>query len=328
MRACAGRIVRRKLRPPSCDTAMSSRDAGETWSYPPVDAIGNRGSAGTRYAPGSNPQRGGEGTSDRPYLAVDATDGALYVVATADLIQFNGSLESESWVTASRNGGRSFGPVYPVDTPDWKQTGGAATIAAAHGWLVVAYQGDGPEGRHGVVLATSRNGGRSFSRHLLGISVPTSASVQPVTVAADPAHPGTVAVLVTGPSTGQVTVYRSKDWGQRWGKAEPLSLGSSRPWLAYGPTGDLGVMARNVAGDRSQDIFAAFSFRARPFGHPIKVNRHPAPATPPGTLTLYDDISHIMLTRHDAWITWGDWRKSAQNPNGEVQAWLARIALS
>ena len=311
----------------SADVVLSSKDAGETWSYPPVDAIGNRGSAGTRYAPGSNPQRGGEGTSDRPYLTVDASSGAVYVVATADLIQFNGSLESESWVTASRDGGHSFGLVYPVDTSDWKQTGGAATICAVHGRLVVAYQGDGPEGQHGVVLATSRNGGRTFTRHLLEISVPTSASVQPVTVAADPAHPGTVAVLVSGPGAQQVTVYRTKDWGVRWGKGEPLSVGGSRPWLAYGPNGDLGVMARNVGSDGSQDVYAAFSFHGRAFGKPLRVNRQTAPATPPGTLSLYDDISHIMLTGHDAWVTWGDWRKSAQNPNGEVQAWLARIAL-
>jgi len=302
----------------SADVVISSRDRGETWSNPPVDAIGNRGAAAERYAPGSNPPRGGEGTSDRPFMSVDQSTGTLFLTASADLIQFNGTTETRSFVTASTNGGRSFGVVYAVDDPHWPQSGGIATIAAVAGRLVVAYPGSDPEGRSGIVLGSSTDRGRTFRRHLL------VASGAP-TVAADPSRPGRVAVMIPSSNEIGVSVYRSNNYGMTWSKPETVAVGSSRPCMAYGPRGALGVMGRDVHSDSSQDVLFAVSNHGKSFSKPLRVNRQTAPAPPPGTLTLYDDISGLYMTEDAAWVTWGDWRRSSSNPNGEVQAWLAKV---
>lgn len=312
----------------SADVVIRSEDGGETWSHPPVDAIANRGEAAKRYAPGSNPSKGGEGTCDRPYVTVDQSDGTVYVVGTADVIQFNGSPDFRSWVTASTDKARTFGTVYPVDSADWKQTAGAATIAAVGGRLVVAYLGNDPEGASGVVVETSRDHGRTFSRHFLSATAPSSGpSVLGVNVAADPSHPGTLAVMVPTTAERGVTVWRTRDYGRVWSKGTVVQVGTSRPWLAYSPHGTLGVLGRDVHSDGSQDVYAAFSLAGKGFGAPLRLNRTTAPATPPGTLTLYDDTSDLFLTDTRAWAAWGDWRRSAKNPNGEVQAWLAEVRL-
>jgi hypothetical protein len=312
----------------SADVVISSRDRGETWTHPPVDAIGNRGAAAKRYAPGSNPPLGGEGTSDRPFMSVDQSNGTLFVTASADLIQFNGTTETRSFVTASTNGGRSFGLVYSVDDPNWPQSGGIATIAAVAGRLVVAYPGSDPEGRSGIVLGVSTDRGRTFRRHLLLATLPSGGLSLGDTVAADRSHPGRIAVMIPTNNEVGVTVYRSSNYGVTWSKPEVVAVGSSRPWMAYGPRGSLGVMGRNVHSDSSQDILFAVSNNGKTFSKPLRVNRQTAPAPPPGTLTLYDDISGLYMTENAAWVTWGDWRRSAQNPNGEVQAWLAKIRLN
>jgi hypothetical protein len=310
----------------SADVVIRSTDGGKTWSNPPVDAIGNRTAADlARYASGSNPATGGEGTCDRPWITVDQQTNTVYVVGTGDAIQFNGSTRNETWVTASDNRARSFGTVYPVDSSAFPQTG-AASMAAGHGMLAVAYAGNrAKDSASGVVFETSRNGGKSFHRRMF--TAPTSASAPfGVWLAGDPSRAGRYAVAVAG-SDNTMLVYQTADAGSHWSRTA-VRVGTDRPWLAFSPNGTLGVMGRASTSDGSQIVHAAFSFDGgQHFTAPIQVNRKPSPPLPPGTLSLYDDLSWITLSDQYAYVGWGDTRSGPGNPNGQNNVWIARLRL-
>ena len=310
----------------SADVVIRSTDGGRTWSNPPVDAIGNRTAADlARYASGSNPATGGEGTCDRPWITVDQQTSTVYVVGTGDAIQFNGSTRNQTWVTASNNGARSFGTVYPVDSNAFPQTG-AATMAAGHGVLAVAYAGHPASGStNGVVFETSRNLGKTFKRHVL--AAPTTASAPfGVWLAGDASRAGHYAVAVAG-SHNTMLVYETDDSGRHWSHTS-VHVGTDRPWLAFSPHGTLGIMGRSTTSDGSQDVHAAFSFDGgHQFTAPVQINRKPSPPLPPGTLSLYDDLSWITLTDRYAYVGWGDTRPSSENPNGQNNVWVARLRL-
>ena len=311
----------------SADVVIRSTDGGRTWTYPPVDAIGNRTAADrARFAPGSNPETGGEGTCDRPWITVDPKTGVVYVSGTADAIQFNGSTHNETWVSASHDHARTFGTVYPVDDSDFPQTGGAS-IASGHGQLAVAYVGHPADtSTNGVVFATSGDGGRTFSRH--AFDAPTKASAPfGVYLAGDPSRAGHYAVAV--PANGAVLVYVTDDGGSHWARPVRVAVGADRPWIAFGPDGTLGVVARSQDGAGAQNVRIAFSFDGgRRFGRPVRVNSKPAPPLPPGTLSLFDDLSWLTMTADSAYVGWGDTRRGRANPNGENNVWLARLDIS
>jgi len=310
----------------SADVVIRSTDGGRTWSYPPVDAIGNRTAPDrARYAPGSHPATGGEGTSDRPWIVVDQQTNTVYVEATADAIQFNGTTRNQSWVTASHDRGRSFSTVYPVDSPAFPQSG-AASIAAGHGVLAVAYAGrSSGQSTNRVVFETSRNDGKTFRRHTFAAPVSSSAPFG-LYLAGDPAHGGRYAVGVPG-SGSRMLIYVTADSGRSWTRAS-VDVGTDRPWLAYSPDATLGVMGRISTSNGSQNIRAAFSFDGgKHFTAPIQVNSRPSPPLRPGTLSLYDDLSWITLTDRYAYVSWGDTRRGPANPNGENNVWVARLSL-
>jgi hypothetical protein len=135
-------------------------------------------------------------------------------------------------------------------------------------------------------------------------------------------------MISTTNATG-VLVFRTDDSGAQWSGPVTVSVGSNRPWLAYSPTGVLGVVGRHIYSDNSQDVLAALSFDGGSrFGSPVTVNHARAPAPPPGTLSLYDDLSWLTLTDHDVYVGWGDWRRTRGDPNGETNAWMARMSLA
>jgi photosystem II stability/assembly factor-like uncharacterized protein len=310
----------------SADVVIRSTDGGRTWSYPPVDAIGNRTAADrARYAPGSNPETGGEGTCDRPWITVDPKTDTVYVSGTADAIQFNGSTHNETWVSASHDHARTFGTVYPVDDVRFPQTGGA-TIASGHGQLAVAYVGHPADTSiNGVVFATSRDDGRTFSRHAFAAPTQPSAPFG-VYLAGDPNRAGRYAVAV--PANGAVLVYLTSDDGRHWARPVRVAVGADRPWIAFGPDGTLGVVGRSKSSTGAQNVRVAFSFDGgRRFGRPVTVNENPAPALRPGTLSLFDDLSWLTLTANAAYVGWGDTRAGRANPNGENNVWIARLDI-
>lgn len=310
------------------DVVLSSSDGGKTWTFPPVDAIGNRGNDASRYESGSNPATGGMGTGDRPWISVDQNTGTVYVSGTADIIQFNGTTRTAAFVTASHDRAKSFGTIYPVDSSAFPESGGD-DITADHGVLAVAYIGTvGQSSTNQVIFETSTNDGKTFVRHALAAPVSSGESAFGVNVAQDPSRPGHYAVAVPGSGTTGLIVYQTTDSGSTWSKPATVQVGTSRPWIAYSPNGVLGVMGRAVASDNSQTVLAAFlPDGGSSFQPPTTVSTSPSPPSGNAYISLYDDVSWITMTNCYAYLAWGDWRHASGDTTGETNAWMARLDL-
>lgn len=308
------------------DVVLSSADGGRTWTYPPVDAIGNRGNDAARYEAGSQPATGGMGTGDRPWISVDQKTGTVYVSGTADIIQFNGTYRTEAWITASHNGAKTFGTIYPVDSPALPENGGD-DIASDHGVLAVAYVGSAANSSTDeVIFETSTNDGKSFVPHALAAPVSSGESAFGVNVAADPSHAGHYAVAVPGSGATGLIVYQTENSGATWSPPVTVPVGTNRPWMAFSPSGVLGVMGRAIASDNSQKVLAAFSpDGGSVFQPPILMASSPSPSL--AYTTLYDDVSWMTLTNCYAYLGWGDWRHTPADTNGETNAWMGRLGI-
>jgi hypothetical protein len=107
------------------DAVLRSTDSGQTWSAP-VAFMGSESSGPFPFAPGSGHP---VNTFDRPWVSVDSSTGVVYASA-------QNLLDHERFVTASTDGGQSFGTIYAADSPKYPG-GSGGTIAAARGVLAV-----------------------------------------------------------------------------------------------------------------------------------------------------------------------------------------------
>jgi dienelactone hydrolase len=178
---------------------MASDDKGETWG-PRAEMISSYGAS--RFAPGLKPYIKGASPWDRPYTFVDDSTGVIYGVA------FGGSAVSEtdpkktrkqSYLTASTDGGRSFGTVYSWDSKEYPQSGNGLGVTAAHGVVAVVYvAGSAPAKESAMcpcyVMGLSRDQGRTFSYSVLR-QLPAPPPE------AEPAGPSTPGSAPTGPRT-------------------------------------------------------------------------------------------------------------------------------
>ena len=130
-------------------------------------------------------------------------------------------------------------------------------------------------------------------------------------VAADPTTPDRFAVLLTR-GTATLEVWITTDAGAaNWTKTNVFTAESgdsfSRPWIAFGPTGALGVVWRSHNTDGSYDVDAVVSQDGGSiFDAPVRLTaaRGPAPA---GSLGADDCACNLHLTDTTISTTWGDW---------------------
>src|SRR5262249_2157807 len=143
--------------------------------------------------------------------------------------------DHERFVTASTDGGQSFGTIYAVDSPDYPSGGlPSGTIAAAHGMLAVAYTASSAPGATCpcVIFETSTDYGATFTRHV----VPTvnGPSVPRPFVTADPARKRHFALAMLGSTGTNIQVYVTRDAGATWlGPrlvGEPPEYPRFKPW--------------------------------------------------------------------------------------------------
>jgi hypothetical protein len=310
------------------DQVTRSTDEGETWSAP----VETMGSDNARFAPGTNPQD----PFDRPWLAVDQSSNTVYASGA-------NVGNHERFVTASTDEAQSFGPIYPVDSPTYPGIGG--TIAAVKRVLAVAYTASKAPGASCpcVIFETSTDYGATFTRHVVPL-VNASSSPDPF-LAADPVGTGRFALTVFDASGTQVQVYETDDFGNTWHEStlvgevgETPATQLFKPWISYGPSGQLAVMWRTLDSNNSYDIWAAVS---RGEGHgpadvgpPLRVSSVAAPYPSHcslgglfGPTTCFgDDFSWIILDHKYAHVGWGDSRNVPFD--GGVQTWYARIPLA
>jgi len=267
---------------------------------------------------------------DRPWLTADPETGELYVSFTDHDDASGGSLTvpweltnlacrdtalvnpvfqcGRQYVASSSDGGRTWSHFVPMDTARYPAagTGGfSGGPVAAHGLLATAYSATGPGCNYCIVFETSADHGAHWDQH------PTPAAIVPATltdldasllfqpyVAADPSHAGRYAVTVFSPDRTQLLVYVTHDSGASWdGPARLTAPGAQTlylPWIAFGPTGALGVMWRAGAADGTYAAWAAVSPAGDiAFLAPVELSSAPSPG--PAYQTAADDASYVSL---------------------------------
>jgi len=264
------------------------------------------------------------------------------------------------YVAASHDHGASWGPAYPMDTPSYPAgfSGGfSGNPAGAHGVLATAYlssRAPGGDCRPCVIFETSRDDGRTWAPRLVpgataylnyGIGpviadpslvthkagYPLLLSDEPYIVvepyfAADPSRPGRYALMLFNKRQTKLLVYVTHDSGRTW--SQPASIGQDdvhpreRPWMAYGPSGALGVMYRTDYEDGSYDAWAAVSPKGdASFLSPVRLSS--AKAAPPPNQDSNDDASYVALDAQYLHASWGDMR-----PRDQIEPWYGRYRFS
>ena len=263
-------------------------------------------------------------TFDRPWLAVDQSTGTVYAAG-------HNLADHEAWVTASTNKARSFGAIYPIDSPTYPSEGfSSSNIVAAHGVLAEAY----------AILASTRPDLsvphiRDEHRPRSDIHTPHrsdsvngSSSPEPF-LAADSTVNGRFALTILDSTGKKNQVYVSGDSGATW--QGPAIVGESppnprfKPWITFGTSGNLALVWRTQYANGGYDVWAALGHDAKAATRPFSVrpseSRSVAAPYPSG-YAAGDDFSWIITDAHYAHVGWGDSR------NGPVQVWYGRIPLS
>jgi hypothetical protein len=318
------------LQLPGDDPFARSIDGGKTWTQLPYP-IGSQGyglgaafgGSGFDFAPGSGHP---VDTYDRPFIAVDQSTGTVY--ASSQNI-----LDHERFVTASTNKGDFWGPIYAVDSPTYPQSGFGSNIGVQNGVLAVSYTAAAAPGGCSVtclVFETSKDSGATWNRNivpLLNAQDPPNAFL-----AADPTGNGHFALQLFD-ATGTVNqIYTTRDFGATWqgptNVTEPGGHVHFKPWLSFGPSGQLALVWRTWEGTPNlsttpYDVFVAVGrvqgANGAVFSSPMELG---SPAAPFGTGGGGDDFSQVQVDNQYVHVAWGDSR------SGLTQVEYARIPLS
>jgi hypothetical protein len=238
-------------------------------------------------------------------------------------------------------------------------------IAAARGVFATAgFSGSRP-GRTALFKYSTDQGATFTERPIpLGEDSANCASPHIAGLAADPTHRGGFAIIALCTPSTQLLVFITRDLGASWtniadlavvpppgyvtdpsraqvspSNAElstlisvtPTAFDINRPWIAYSPTGALGVLWRENYGFQPpsggpdplgpQDVFVAMSADGGSrFSKSVRVNTAAAPSRDPRQF-LGDDISDLILGKHYAFAVWGDWR------SGELETWFRKVPI-
>jgi hypothetical protein len=327
---------------------MISPDKGNSWG-PVVQLVSDFQL--NRFAPRLKPisgawPKGGKSASnspwDRPFTHIDDSTGVIYAEAAGGLTEVGaepGKRRSQAYVTASKDGGRSFGTIYSWDSPLWLQLSRGISMSAGHGVVAVTYVASRvPASEHATcpcaVLGLSRNLGRSFTYRVLRNVVvpPVGRGPQPQNgvsrISIDGTKPGRIALLQTDGPNELVSV--SEDWGATWSPfvsagTAPGSVATTKQAFEFSRNGVLGLMWRAIYPDQSYDIWASIS---RDGGHSftkaLRVSHARSPAFDPvrNGGRFGDDIQDLSMDANNMHLVWGDSRAGFQG------VFYGRVALS
>jgi hypothetical protein len=241
---------------PSWTQGLTSVDHGWSWSDP-TEVFGATQLANAAAAnPGHRTPAIAMG---RAYMAVDPTTGDVSVHSQED-----GGVEGR-WLAVSSDHGKTWSTPRPLD-PDI-QSSSAGPQSAAGGKIGVVYTVNTtspeylaspkpavtcPTGQTScTVFETTTDKGVTWSRHVMPFAGSPSGFTGQI-VAADPSHLGRFAVLFTTNSGQNVETWVTPDSGSSWVRTNtftaPTGESFTKPWIAYSPTGALGIVWRTPHG--------------------------------------------------------------------------------
>jgi hypothetical protein len=323
---------------------------------------------------------------DRPWLTVDQSTGKVYTVSSGWLNMKTGQHNTagpdatmDRWLVAWQPHLAGKSEPRRIGGPDFSGTGGN-TITAAHGVIAATFVLGGPTGGFGagppapvpmpdslkvivkdgttscsiqapcLFFETSTDDGQHWTRH--HVPVAAGFNSQRAQLSADPGRPGRYAIGVLNPSKTNFLALVTDDSGTTWSGPVTVQETASgidfKQWMAYGPTGVLGLMWKKErsdlpapqrasgpqsffnASESGFDVYAAISCDGgTTWLPPVRVNAEPSLAGPVGR----DDLSYIVLDAHDAHLVWGDRRMVAKVKNtstgmGGIQAFYGRVPFS
>jgi hypothetical protein len=336
---------------------------------------------GKTFAP---PQETGT-PMDRPWLTVDQSTGTVYTVSSGFLDVKTGihnlpgaDAINDRWLIVWQPHLAGKSEPRRIGGPDFSGSGGN-TITAANGVLAATFVigAASPEGlgstpasvpvpaslksvvKDGTTscsvqapclfFETSTDGGAHWTRH----HVPVSGGFTGfhVNVSADPGRPGRYAIELLNAERTQFSVLVTDDSGATW--SAPVTIPETakgvnfKQWMAYGPTGVLGLMWKKERSDYPApkssvpqnimfslspgfDVYADISCDGgKTWFPPVRVNSVTSPGGPNGR----DDLSYIALDAHYAHLVWGDRRNIAKVKNGPmgsggIQVYYGRVPFS
>ena len=329
-----------------------SHDHGRTWG-PVVPLISDYELS--RFAPTLRPVSGGfprnapnriasNSPWDRPYTVIDDATGVIYAVAQGGSAYANdGGTERrpQAYITASTNGGRSFGAVHSWDSPRYVQASRGVGQAAAFGVVSVTFTAGSVPASEGVtcpcpVWGLSRDHGDSFVYHVLTHLMPPLGAVPapvapsagrggrapsgpaPGPITADPTKAGRFAMLKLEGLSYSVSI--SDDYGQTWAPdvaAASVSeaVGLAKPRLEFSRDGVLGLMWRAIYSDGTFDIWAVISRDSgKTYSKPLRVSHARSPARDAfrDGGGFGDDIQDLSMDKETLHLVWGDSRAGFQ----------------
>jgi hypothetical protein len=323
-----------------------STNKGNSWSRP-VPMISDHELG--RFASGLQPLSGHGLASpwDRPFLYIDDSTGVIYGQAGGGLTRAGaagGRPRWQAYLTASSNGGRSFGTIYSWDSKQYPEVSRGIGMAASHGTVAVVYFSSSAPGAHApcpcAVFGSSRDEGRSFQYRLLphmpfapsgGPAALGRNHGGPTALAADAIRAGRYAVLEYDPGKPDYQVIVTDDYGRSWSAPVPAgktagAAALTKPAFEYSRDGVLALMWRAIyPKDQSYDIWAAISKDGgHAFSDPLRISHARSPAVDPyrNAGLFGDDIQDLALSAKDLYAVWAD------NRAGFQAVWLGRAALT
>jgi hypothetical protein len=328
-----------------------SSDNGETWG-PRSEIISSL--SGARYAPGLRPRMLNALPWDRPFTYVDDSTGIIYGQAaggSTDLGAPPGQFRSQSYITASSDGGYSFGTVYSWDSKDYQQSSRGISMTAGHGEAAVVYIASKVPAKEKAtcpcaVMGITKDQGKTFEYHVLKNITP-----EPPAPAGAPAggggrtgtgglsaisqdftKAGRYAMLKYSVENGapQFSVAVSDDHGTTWSPfvvagTTPGATGFDRQLaFEYGRNGVLAIAWRAAYSDGTYDVWSSISKDGgHGFSQPYRVSRAKSPTgISRGITTQNDDVVDLSMDNNNVHMVWGDSRA------GFLGTWYGRVSLS
>ena len=302
----------------SGSVVMISLDKGESWG-PRAETVGQTVS---RFAPGIRPAIGHAAPFDRPFLAIDDSTGTIYGVAQGGTsVGPDGNSRSQSFITASTDGGKSFGTIYAWDSngTDYRQTSRGIGEAAAFGEVAVIYgAANVPASERATcpctVFGLSHDQAKTFTYHVLS---PLPGAAQ--RLIADQTKAGRYSILryVSAP-TPHYEVTTTEDHGQTW--SQPVNAGSTpeaasltKPAIKYSHGGVLALIWRAIYQDGSYDVWGAISKnQGKTFSRPLRISHAKSPSQDPIRVGANDDFQDVAVDDANVHLVWADARAGFQ----------------
>lgn len=269
---------------------------------------------------------------DRPFTAIDDSTGVIYGVAQGGLTETGaapGSRRSQAYITASTDGGESFGTIYSWDSPEVQQASRGISVTAGHGLVAVSFQAQSAPGASDcpcTVIGVSDDMGVSFTYKYLANVDAAGTSLQKISF--DPTTPGRIAMLTYGDAEYFVAV--SEDNGDTWSDfvsagTTPEATRFNKPAFEYSRDGVVGLIWRAYYEDGFYDIWSSISTNGgTEWKAPVRVSHAKSPPydVRRNAGLFGDDIQDLSMDGENIHLVWGDSRSGFQ------AVWYGRVPFS